>query len=234
MPASTVAQVKKGRVTKITRVHEDRDVVRVEREGAEPGSEPIAEVVQQRQTRSTVNLQGGRGKGTKAIAALPAPDEDHDDTAEDMLSTQEAEEILSEAEELLNEPIRESRVRTTVAHHQEPASRSQPAIQSSQDDQPDHMVPESQHEVEEVPYDTAHVEHDDPHVEEPESSVAATHNKSGPARSHGIIPRVQGLFNSIVHRHAGKKLCAQKPATLENCSICLQKNRLPISMSCCR
>lgn len=206
MPASTaVAQVKKGRVTKITRVHEDREVVRVEREGAEPGSEPVAEVVQQRQTRSTVNLRGSRGQPSKAVAALPAPDSS-EEAPDDILNTQEAEEVLSEAEQLLNQPIRGGKVHTTVAHYQEPARRNKPALQGSQDDQPDALTPGSQHEVEEVPFDTAHNDHDDPQVEEPESSVAATNEQPAPAKSHGIIPRVQGLLSSIVHRHAGKQV----------------------------
>ena len=199
MPASTVAQVKRGRVTKITRVHEDREIVRVEREGAEPGSEPVAEVVQQRQTRATVNLRDRKGKQT--VAAQPAPGDEV--AAEDVLSTQEAEELLSEAEQLLNEPIQGGKVHTTVAHHEPAAGSSEQAIESEDEEQDDDGTNESQHQIEEMPYDTVHDEHDAPHVEEPESSVAATTQKSAPAKSHGIIPKVQGLFNSIVHRQTG-------------------------------
>ena len=163
MLASTVAQVKKGRVSRITRVHEDREVVRVEREGAEPGSEPVVEVVQQRQTRSTVNLRDGRGKNKKTLAALPAPGDSSEDAAEaEMLSTQEAEEMLSEAEELLNEPI-PGKVHTTIAHHDDEAELNQPAIQNSSLEQDD-ATPGLGHHIEEVPVDTAHDEHDDPQV----------------------------------------------------------------------
>ena len=176
MPAATVAQIKRGRVTKITRVHEDREVVRVEREGAEPGSEPIAEVVQQRQTRSTVNLQGGRRNGKKNIEALPAPGDRT--PAENDLSTQEAEELLSEAEELLNEPIQGGKVHTTVAHHAHAAGSSEQPIETEDEDEDDDVASESQHQIEEVPVDTVHDEHDAPHVEEPESSIAATTQKS--------------------------------------------------------
>ena len=57
---------KKGRVTRVTRVHEDRDIVRVERAGDE-ASAPVVEVADHRQTRSSVSQ---RNK-SKQAAALP-------------------------------------------------------------------------------------------------------------------------------------------------------------------
>lgn len=183
MPSTSVTRAKKGgRVNKITRVHEERDVVRVEREGGEPGSEPVAEVVQQKKNYATVNLS--KGKTRKAALRAPGPSTQDEFPEEANVSTQEAEDILSEAEDLLNEPIQGDKGQTTAAHREAPTDS-------------DDIVPETQHSIEEVPSATAHDDHDDPHVEEPDSSASA--------KPRGILPKVAGFLTSFVHPdHAGK------------------------------
>lgn len=158
---------KKGRVTRVTRAHEDIDVVRIEREGDEEG--PVAEVVESRQTRSSVSH---RNQGTK-VAALPASQEaaDAEPLADDTLDSQEAEELLSEAEEMLHEPLQGGKTKSSTKRHTEAGpGRLAAGSNAARAD----VVPDTQHQIEEVPADTAGEEaQDEPYVEEPESSIPA-------------------------------------------------------------
>ena len=154
-------------MTRVTRAHEDLDVVRVEREGDEEG--PVAEVVESRQTRSSVSH---RNKGTK-VAALPASQDAADDepAADDTLDSQEADELLSEAEELLHEPLQGGKTKSSTKRHTEAGpSRLAAGSNAARAD----VVPDTQHQIEEVPADTASQDaQDEPHIEEPESSIPA-------------------------------------------------------------
>ncbi len=194
MPVSPGAS-KKGRITRVTKVHEDRDIVRVEREGDE-GSGPVAEVADHRTTRSSVSH---RSKG-KQKAALLSPDTSAETAVvprNDALDSQEAEELLSEAEEMLHEPIQGGKRVVTTRHSNEagPSQLGDTADGGSAD-----AVPDTQHQIEEVHPET--VEDDTqavPHIEEPESSVPVSPEPSVPTKSGGIMPRVKGLLSSIVH-----------------------------------
>ena len=192
MPASN-STGKRGRVLRVTRVHEDRDIVRVEKEGA---AGPVAEVVDHRTTRSSV---GFRNKGKQA-AALPAPGAADTDVVPETggLDTQEAEELMSEAEELLHEPVRGGKKHVTTTHYDEEAGPSQ-LTQGNQDESPD-AIPDSQHQIEEVHPETAGNESQEaPDVQEPESSAQASPERSAPAKSGGLVQGVKGLLSTIVH-----------------------------------
>ena len=168
---------KKGRVTRVTRVHEDIDVVRVEREGDEEG--PIAEVVDQRQTRSSISH---RIRG-KAIAALPASGGNAEDKAptSESLDNQEAEELMLEAEHALHEPLKVGK--TKVTRHQREERPNSLADKASAD-----VLRSSQQQIEEVPAGTAdEVAQDEPHIEEPDSSLRAREAPSNRSQSVGAL-----------------------------------------------
>ena len=168
---------KKGRITRITRVHEDRDIVRVEKE-TDGGDGPVADVIDHKQTRSSTTPDT-RHKG-KTAAVLP---ETLDIVApggptSEAQDSEEAEELLSEAEEMLRKPTRGGTRRVTAAHHKDVASGSEPFLRNSTD-----AVPDTQHQIEEVDPDTAQDgEQPQPQVEEPESSIAAHAEESTPGR----------------------------------------------------
>lgn len=191
MPASP-STGKKGRVTRVTRVNVDREVVRVEREG---DGHPVADVVDHRQTRTSVTH---RNNGKQA-AALPSSDHDKEalGAANDASDSQEAEELLSEAEELLHEPILGGK-RSVTSRHRDgagPSRLGEDGAGGSLD-----AVPDTQHQIEEVHPETVEDEvQAEPHVEEPESSVSGPPERSAPAKSGGIVPRMKGILSSIVH-----------------------------------
>lgn len=191
MPASP-STGKKGRVTRVTRVNVDHELVRVEREGDE---HTVADVVDHRQTRTSVTH---RNKG-KQVAALPSSDHDTKalGPANDASDSQEAEELLSEAEELLHEPIQRGK-RSVTSRHRDGAGPSrfgEDGAGGSLD-----AVPDTQHQIEEVHPGTVEDEvQAEPHVEEPESSVSGPPERSAPAKSGGIVPRMKGILTSIVH-----------------------------------
>ena len=191
MPASP-STGKKGRVTRVTRVNVDREVVRVEREG---DGHHVADVVDHRQTRTSVTH---RNNGKQA-AALPSSDHDKEalGAANDASDSQEAEELLSEAEELLHEPILGGK-RSVTSRHRDgagPSRLGEDGAGGSLD-----AVPDTQHQIEEVHPGTVEDEvQAEPHVEEPESSVSGPPERSAPAKSGGIVPRMKGILSSIVH-----------------------------------
>ena len=178
MPTSPTG--KKGRITRITKVHEDRDIVRVEREN-DDGSGPVADVIDHRQTRSSITPDT-RHKG-KTAAPLPSSQALNvvplGDPSSAVQDGEEAEELLSEAEEMLQKPIRGGTRRVTAAHRDDIGSDSEPHLRSSID-----PVPDTQHQIEEVHPDTAqNGEQPQPQVEEPESSIAAHAEDSTPGGS---------------------------------------------------
>lgn len=204
---------KKGRVTRVTRVHEDRDIVRVERAGDE-ASDPVVEVADHRQTRSSVSH---RNK-SKQAAALPSPGASQSAAVarKDALNSQEAEELLSEAEELLHEPIQGGKRIVTTHYNDAGPSRLETGGGAESVD----AAPDTQHQIEEVHPDTVEDEVVEPHVEEPDSDVPASPE---PARSGGIMPRVKGLLSSIVHMGEGG----------EQAGKCLSLSCSPLLLVCC-
>jgi hypothetical protein len=192
MPASG-SPGKKGRVTRVTKVHEDRDTVRVVREGDE-GVGPVAEVVDHRQTRSSVSH---RNKGKKA-AALPSPGATETAVVprSDALDSPETEDLLSEAEAILHEPIQGGKRNVTTSHNDE-AGPSR--LDHRGEGEPADALPDTQHQIEEVHPETVEDGTAEPHIEEPDSDVPASPERSAPAKSGGIMPRVRGLLSSIVH-----------------------------------
>ncbi len=192
MPASG-SPGKKGRVTRVTRVHEDRDIVRVTREGDE-GVGPVAEVVDHRQTRSSVNH---RNKSKKA-AALPSPGATETSIVprSDELDSPETEDLVSEAEAILHEPMQGGK-RNEMTLHNDEAGPSR--LDHGGESEPADAVPDTQHQVEEVHPETVEDGTAEPHIEEPDSDAPASPERSAPAKSDGIMPRVRGLLSSIVH-----------------------------------
>ena len=226
MPASP-STGKKGRVTRVTRVNVDHELVRVEREGDE---HTVADVVDHRQTRTSVTH---RNKG-KQVAALPSSDHDTKalGPANDASDSQEAEELLSEAEELLHEPIQRGK-RSVTSRHRDGAGPSrfgEDGAGGSLD-----AVPDTQHQIEEVHPGTVEDEvQAEPHVEEPESSVSGPPERSAPAKSGGIVPRMKGILTSIVHiGQEGEFL--QGPHDLILCQCCQAgcANRMDANQSRC-
>lgn len=184
---STLPTVKKGRVTRVTKVHEERDLVRVERDD---GSGPVAEVLDHRQIRSSVAPARRKSKG-KILATLPSSETETaagpGGETSDVLDSQEAEELLSEAEKLLRQPV-QGGTRHVTAEHSTQAGPSQQLELGSADD----AVPDSQHHIEEVHPDTAEDgQQAEFEVEEPESSMAALSGSSGllEARKHGAAAK---------------------------------------------
>ena len=178
MPTPTT--VKKGRVTRITKVHEERDIVRIERENSD-GSGPVAEVLDHRQTRTSVT-PSNRHKG-KHSAALHSPETLPETGAgspsSDVLDSQKAKELLREAEKLLRQPIQGGTRHVTTARDDQAGPSQQLELGSSVD-----AVPDTQHQIEEVHPDTAEdAEQAEPQVEEPESSLAALSGRSAPMES---------------------------------------------------
>ncbi len=192
MPASG-SPGKKGRVTRVTRIHEDRDIVRVTREGDE-GDGPVAEVVDHRQTRSSVSH---RNKSMKA-AALPSPGATETSVVprSDALDSPETEDLLSEAEAILHEPMQGGKRNVTTLHNDE-AGPSR--LDHGGESEPADAVPDTQHQIEEVHPETVEDGTAEPHIEEPDSDAPASPERSAPAKSGGIMPRVRGLLSSIVH-----------------------------------
>ncbi|KAL0036278.1 hypothetical protein WJX77_000094 [Trebouxia sp. C0004] len=192
MPASG-SPGKKGHVTRVTRVHEDRDIVRITREGDE-GVGPVTEVVDHRQTRSSVSY---RNKGKKA-AALPSPGATETSLVprSDALDSLETEDLLSEAEAILQEPIQGGKRNVTTQHNDE-AGPSR--LDHGGESEPADTVPDTQHHIEEVHPETVEDGTAEPHIAEPDSDVPASPERSAPAKSGGIMPRVRALLSSIVH-----------------------------------
>ena len=184
MPASG-SPGKKGRVTRVTRIHEDRDIVRVTREGDE-GVGPVAEVVDHRQTRSSVSH---RNK-SKTAAALPSPGATETSMVprSDALESPETEDLLSEAEARLHEPMQGGK-RSEMTLPNDHEGESEPAD----------AVPDTQHKIEEVHPETAEDCTAEPPNEEPDRDAPASPERSAPAKSGGTMPRVRGLLSSIVH-----------------------------------
>ncbi|KAA6425204.1 MAG: histone H2B [Trebouxia sp. A1-2] len=192
MPASSIPG-KKGRVTRVTRIHEDRDIVRVTREGDE-GAGPVAEVVDHRQTRSSVSH---RNKSKKAVA-LPSPGATETSVVprSDALDSRETEDLLSQAEAILHKPMQGGKRNVTTLHSEEAGpSRQDHAGESDTTD----AMPDTQHRIEEVHPETVQDGTAEPHIEEPDSDVPASPERFAPAKSGGIMPRVRGLLSSIVH-----------------------------------
>ena len=178
MPASGSLE-KKGRVTRVTRIHEDRDTVRVTREGDE-GVGPVAEVVDHRQTRSSVSQ---RNKGKKA-AALPSPGATETSVVprSHALDSPESEDLLSEAEAMLHEPsqLQGGKRNVTISHNNE-AGPSR--LDHGGENEPADAVPHTQHQIEEVHPETVEDGMAEPHIEEPDSDVPASPERSAPANS---------------------------------------------------
>ena len=192
MPASG-SPGKKGRVTRVTRFHEDRDIVRVTTEGDE-GVGPVAEVVDHRQTRSSVSH---RNKSKKA-AALPSPGatETFMVPRSDALDSTETEDLLSEAEAILHEPMQGGK-RSEITLHSDEAGPSR--LDHEGESEPADAVPDTQHQIQEVHPETVEDGTAEPHIEEPDSDAPAAPERSASAKSGGITPRVRGLLSSIVH-----------------------------------
>ena len=189
----TTPTVKKGRVTRVTKVHEERDIVRIERDD---GSGPVAEVLDHRQIRSSVTPSKNKGKG-KATAALPSSETlnaaSPDGSSLDVLDSQQAEELLTEAEKLLRQPIQGGTRHVDTTHTQ--AGPSQQLELGS----PDDAVPDSHHHIKEVHPDTAEDgTQADFEVEEPESSMAAPSGGSGPKESAKHAAATKGDATSKV------------------------------------
>ena len=166
----TPATVKKGRVTRVTRVHEERDIVRVNRENSD-GPEPTTEVLDHRQTRSSITPdKRNKGKTTAALPSFVRLDAVTDASpSSDAPDSQKAAALLTEAEKLLRQPIQGGTRQITTAHTDQAGPSRQLELDSSDD-----AVPDTQHQIEEVHPDTAEdAEQLEPQVEEPESLIAA-------------------------------------------------------------
>lgn len=191
MPASG-SFGKKGRVTRVTRIHEDRDTVLVTTEGDE-GVGPVAEVVDHRQTRSSVSH---RNKSKKA-AAVPSPGAIETSVVprSDALESPETEDLLSEAEAILHEPMQGGKRSVTTLHNDE-AGPSR--LDHEGASEPADAVSDTQHQIEEVHPETVEDGTAEPHIEEPDDDAPAFPERSAPAKSGGIMPRVRGVLSSIV------------------------------------
>lgn len=163
---SPASSGKTGRVSRVTRAHQEIDVARVECEGVARGPGP--ELVEQRQTRSSFS-HPRKGKQVAALAASPdAPG--NEPPADDTLDSEEAEELLSQAEDLLHEPLQGGQ--TKVARRQGEAVQNRLAAGHARDSAG--AVSDGHQQIEEVPADTAaDGTQAEPHIEEPESSLPA-------------------------------------------------------------
>ena len=172
--------VKKGRVIRVTRVHEERDIVRVDRDNND-GSGPSTEVLDHRQTRSSITPDK-RNKGKTAAAlpsSVPLDVATGSGPSSDVPDSQRAAELLAQAEKLLRQPIQGGTRQVTTAHDNQAGPSRQLELGSSVD-----AVPDTQYEIEEVHPDTAEDgEQDEPQVEEPESSIAAPSGRSASMES---------------------------------------------------
>ena len=188
MPASG-SPGKKGCVTRVTRIHEDRDTVLVTREG----EGPVAEVVDHRQTRSSVSH---RNKSKKA-AAIPSPGAIETSVVprSDASESPETEDLLSEAEAILHEPMQGGKRSMTTLHNDE-AGPSR--LDHGGASEPADAVSDTQCQIEEVHPETVEDGTAEPHIEEPDSDAPAFPERSAPAKSGGIMPRVRGVLSSIV------------------------------------
>ena len=211
--------VKKGRVTRVTSVHEERDIVRVDRENND-GSGPSTEVLDHRQTRSSISPDK-RNKG-KTTAALPSSVTLNAATgsgpSSDVPDSQKAAELLTEAEKLLRQPIQGGTRQITMAHNDQAGPSRQLELGPSVD-----AVPNTQHQIEEVHPDTAEDgEQDEPQVEEPESSVAAPSGRSASMESaeNTAATKAHATSKAQSPDKVNKPLCEQ--ASLTRCPACMQ------------
>ena len=202
----TPSTVKKGRVTRVTKVHEERDIVRVDREHND-GSGPTTEVLDHRQTRSSITPDNrNRGKNTDALPSTETFDgATNIYPSSDVRDRQKAAELLTEAEKLLRQPIQGGTRQVTTAHDDQAGPSRQLEFGSPVD-----AVPDTQHQIEEVDPDTAEdVEQDEPRVEEPASSIAASSARSASVESAGNIAAMNGDATSK----------AQSPDKVTSCCV---------------
>lgn len=216
----TPSTVKKGRVTRVTRVREERDIVRVDRENND-GSGPTTEVLDHRQTLSSITPDN-RNKG-KNTAALPSTETFNGATdagpSSDVRDRQKAAELLTEAEKLSRRPIQGGKRRkrqVTTAHDDQAGPSRQLELGSSVD-----AVPDTQHRIEEVDPDTAEDgEQDEPQVEEPASSIAAPSGRSASVEPAGNAAVIKGDATSKAQSPDKVTSCCtneQTPLTKTSC-----------------
>lgn len=161
---------KKDRVTRVTKVHQVRDIVRVDRADNE-GTGSATEILDHRQTHASVNPDT-RNKG-KNTAELPSSG-----PSSDAPELQQAAKLLTEAEKLLRQTPQGGRRQVNTAHDDQAGPSGQLEMGSSD------AVPDTQHQIEEVDPDTVEDgEQDEPEVEEPESSIAALSERSASMES---------------------------------------------------
>ena len=202
----TPSTVTKGRVTRVTKVHEERDIVRVDRKKNDD-SRPTTEVLDHRQTRSTITPdKRNKGKTTAALPSSVMSDAANDaGPSSDIPNSQKAAELLTEADKLLRQPIQGGTRQVTTAHTDQAGPSRQLEPGSAVD-----ILPDTQHQIEEVHPDTAEDgEQGEPEVEEPESSIAAASGRSASVESAENTAAAKGEATSK----------AQSPDKVTSCCV---------------